>query len=264
METPAVNNGDFLHFTATVNPIAGDELPSDNTFPYNQIVVGSLDPNDIVCLEGDTVLPSEIGNYLHYAVNFENTGDYYAENVVVRLEIDADKFDMNSLQLLNSSNPSSTRITGNTVEFIMQNINLAAATGTPPVGGHGDVLFKIRTKDNLVINDTVLQRAGIYFDYNAPVVTNDAETTFAQLSNPIFDFDNSIKVYPNPAHSILHINSDFNIQSIELYDIQGRILSTSLENSNDTTLDIGSKQDGVYFLKINTENGSKVEKIVKE
>ncbi len=263
-ETPAVNNGDILTYTTSITPVVNDDLPMDNQFIYNQTVVNSFDPNDLTCLEGETVSPSEIGNYLHYVARFENTGTYQSENVVVKVLVDTNKYDINSLQLLNTSHPSYTRISGNTVEFIMQNINLAAATGTPPVGGHGDVLFKIRTKNDLVTNDTVLQKAGIYFDYNAPVVTNDAETTFTELSNPVFEFDNSVKVYPNPTHSTIHINSDFNIQSIELYDIQGRILATSLENSNDTLFDISGKQNGVYFLKINTENGSKVEKIVKE
>lgn len=263
-DTPAVNNGDILDFTATVTPIAGDEFPTDNEFEYSQIVVGSYDPNEIVCLEGTTVSPTEIGKYLHYMVNFENLGTFYAENVVVRLDIDDAKFDMNSLQLLNSSNPSSTRIFGHTVEFVLEDINLAAAAGTPPVGGHGDVLFKIKTKENLAANDTVLQRAGIYFDYNFPVVTNDAETVFAELSNPISEFDNSVKIYPNPTNSFINISSEFGIESIELYDIQGRILETHFETSTFTKLDISGKSNGIYFLKIKTEKGSKVEKIVKE
>ncbi|UPT69729.1 MAG: leucine-rich repeat domain-containing protein [Flavobacterium sp. JAD_PAG50586_2] len=263
-DTPAVNNGDILDFTASITPIAGDEFPTDNQFDYSQTVVGSYDPNEIVCLEGTTLSPTEIGKYLHYIVNFENLGTFYAENVVVRLDIDDTKFDMNSLQLLNSSNPSSTRIVGNTVEFVLQDINLAAAAGTPPVGGHGDVLFKIKTKDNLAANDTVLQRAGIYFDYNFPVVTNDAETTFAELSNPISEFDNSIKIYPNPTNAFINISSEFGIETIELYDIQGRILETHFETSTFFKLDISSKSKGIYFLKIKTEKGSKVEKIVKE
>ncbi len=263
-ETPAVNNGDILNFNTSITPISGDELPSDNQFTYNQTVVGSYDPNEITCLEGDSVAPTEIGNYLHYMVNFENTGTFYAENVVVRLDIDPTKFDMNSLQLLNSSNPSSTRISGNKVEFILQNINLEAAHGNPPVGGHGDVLFKIKTKGDLPVNDTVLQRAGIYFDYNFPVITNDATTTFAELNNPIHEFDNSVKIYPNPANSIININSQFGIQSVQLYDIQGRLLETLLENATNATIDISGKANGIYFLKIKTEKGSKVEKIVKE
>ena len=263
-ETPAVNIGDILNFTASISPLTGDELPNDNSFNFNQIVVGSYDPNDITCLEGDTVSPSEIGNYLHYVINFENLGTFYAENVVVKTEIDPTKYDIATLQLLNTSHPSYTRITGNTVEFIFEDINLAAAAGNPPVGGHGDVLFKIKTKDNLVTNDTVLQRAGIYFDYNFPVITNDAETTFAALNNPNFELDNSVKVYPNPSKGNVNINCNFNIKSIELYDVQGRILETNLVNDVSKTIDISTKQNGIYFIKITTDKGIKVEKLIKE
>lgn len=264
VEIPAVNNGDILNFIVTINPITGDDLPSDNVFTYNQTVLGSFDPNDITCLEGDIVSPSEIGNYLHYAINFENLGTFYAENIVVRTEIDPTKYDINTLQVMNTSHPSYTRITGNVLEFVFQGINLEAPAGNPPVGGHGDVLFKIKTNGNLEDNDTVLQRAGIYFDYNFPIATNDAETTFAALSNPIFEFDDSVKVYPNPTNSIINIDSDFNIGSIELYDVQGRILETHIEDRTNSVLNISNKSNGIYFLKINTEKGSKVVKVVKE
>jgi uncharacterized delta-60 repeat protein len=79
-----------------------------------------------------------------------------------------------------------------------------------------------------------------------------------------YNRDNSLKVYPNPTNSIINIQSDFTINTIELYDIQGRILSTSLENSNDVNFDISKRQNGLYFLKIKTEKGIKVVKIVKE
>jgi uncharacterized repeat protein (TIGR01451 family) len=227
-------------------------------------VVGSYDPNEITCIEGDSVSPSQIGDYLHYAVNFENTGNFQAENIVVRDIIDTNQYDINSLQVLSTSHPAYIRITGNIVEFIFEDINLSAAHGNPPVGGHGDVLFKIRTKNDLTQNDSVLQRAGIYFDYNAPVQTTDAQTTFEELSNPIFEFDNSVKIYPNPTKSIISIASDFNIETIGLYDIQGRILETHIEDTTNSTLDISNKSKGIYFLKIKTEKGSKVEKVVKE
>jgi uncharacterized repeat protein (TIGR01451 family) len=264
VEVPPVNLNDLLTFTATVSPLTGDENPADNSFTYHQVVVGSYDPNDITCIEGDNVSPTQIGNYLHYAVNFENTGNFQAENIVVKDIIDTDKYDINSLQVLSTSNPAYIKITGNVVEFIFQGINLEAAHGTPPVGGHGDVLFKIKTRSDLQQNDMVLQRAGIYFDYNAPIGTTDAETTFAALNNPIFELDNSIKVYPNPTTSAINVDSEFNINSIELYDVQGRILETHLEDSNTSILDISNKSKGIYFLKIKTEKGSKVEKIVKE
>ena len=263
-EVPPVNDGDFLDFTAVINPIAGDEDVDDNTFIAHFPVVNSMDPNNIMCLEGDVVGVNEIGKYLHYFINFENTGSYYAENVVVKTTIDTTKYNLNSMQLLDSSNPVYTRINGNTIEFIFKNINLAAASGNPPVGGHGDILFKIKSNSNLVNGDFVSKKADIFFDYNAPITTNDAITTYQTLKNPIQYFDNTIKIYPNPTNSIINISSNAIINEIELYDIQGRILERHLDSSKNITLDISSREVGIYFLKIKGENGSKVEKLVKE
>lgn len=263
-ETPPVVIGDQLNFSAVITSQAGDELPLDNSFSYNQIVVGAYDPNDITCLEGDVVSPSEIGEYLHYIVNFENTGNFSAENVVVKLDIDSTKFDITTLQLLNTSHPSYTLITENKVEFIFEGIYLEAVGGNPPVGGHGNVLFKIKSKEELSNGDSVSKRANIFFDYNAPIDTNMAVTTFQSLNNSIFEFDESIFVFPNPTNGNVNVNSKFNIKTMELYDVQGRILETSLENSPSLTIDISSRQNGIYFLKITTDEGSKVEKIVKE
>ncbi len=259
-----VNIGDILAFNATVGLNIGDENFDDNIFPYNQTVVGSFDPNDITCIEGPVLAPSQIGKYLHYAVNFENTGSYQAENVVVADVIDTNKYDISSLQLMNTSHPSYIKITGNKVEFIFENINLAAAAGNPPVGGHGNVLFKIKSKNNLVANDFVSKSARIYFDYNAPITTNNAQTTFQALSNSIFTADDSIVVYPNPATTQLNIKAANIIQSAQLYDIQGRLLETSLENADHITLDLSNRQSGIYFVKITSDKGSKVEKVVKE
>jgi hypothetical protein len=49
-----------------------------------------------------------------------------------------------------------------------------------------------------------------------------------------------------------------------LFDVQGRLLQTALEHNKTTTLDISNQANGVYYLKVITEIGSSVEKIVKE
>ena len=264
LESPAVNSNDVLPFTATINPIAGDDLPEDNVFNLNQLVVNSFDPNDINCLEGEIVPPSEIGKYLHYVARFENTGNYQAENVVVKMVIDPTKYDVNTLQLLNTSHLADTKITGNVVEFIFRNINLAPAAGDPPVGGHGTIMFKLKSKSTLVSGDEVSNKADIFFDYNAPITTNDARTTFALLSNPGFIKDASVVLHPNPTKGNIKINGDHTIKSIELYDVQGRILQTSIENTTTAQLDITNKTNGIYFVKITTERGTNIEKVIKE
>lgn len=259
-DTPAVNNGDVLNFTASITPVAGDELASDNTFTYNQVVVNSFDPNDITCLQGNSVSPSEIGNYLHYIVNFENTGTASAVNIVVRVEVDESQYDLHSLQVLNTSHNSRTVIRGNIVEFMFEDIQLEASAGDPPVGGHGNVLFKIRSNDGLDQGDVVTKQADIYFDYNAPIVTNEAETVFESLGNPDVSVDQSVTIYPNPSSGIVNVKSDSEIRSVELFDIQGRLLQNKL-NSN--FIDLSSRANGMYFVRVTTDKGIKVEKIVR-
>jgi Leucine-rich repeat (LRR) protein len=256
VETPAVNIGDILNFVTTINPVT-DDIPADNTFNYNQTVVGSFDPNSIECLEGESVNPSYIGQYLHYGVNFENTGNYPAENIVVKVIIDTTKYDMNSLQLMDTSHNSYTRITGNIAEFIFETINLDS-------GGHGNILFKIKTLNELSSGDMVNKRADIFFDYNAPIDTGMANTTFQTLSNGNFEIDDSISVYPNPTKSNININCQNTIKTIQLYDVQGRLLETKLVDDLQTSIDISEKSKGIYFLKITSDNGSKVVKVVKE
>jgi len=263
-ESPAVNNDDLLSFTTSITPVLGDDLPSDNTFTFNQIVVGPFDPNNITCVEGDNVAPTEIGNYLHYVVNFENTGTAPAENVVVRLEVNPAEFDISSLQLMDTSHDAFATVTNNVVEFKFRNINLQPTAGDPPVSGHGNILFKMKSKSELNPGDLVKNRADIFFDYNFPIVTNDAETTFSVLSTDIFNADESVVVFPNPATDIININCSNIIKSIELYDVQGRVLEVLSANKVSAQMNLSNKSKGIYFVKISTEKGKKVQKVIKE
>lgn len=256
-----LNLGDILTCSATITPVVGDETPLDNTFGLNQTLVATPNLNFITCLEGNTLAPSRIGDYLHYSIQFENSGTENADNVVVKNVIDTNKFDISSLQVLNASADMRTVITNNIVEFIFENINLDRRSGTPPVGGHGDILLKIKTKPNLSAGSSVMSTASIYFDYNLGVLTNNEITTFANLNNQLFAKDNSILVYPNPTNSIINVEGKNTISTIDLYDIQGRMIQTTM---NTNSIDITDKSNGIYFLKITTEKGSKIEKVVKK
>ena len=263
-ETPAVNIGDVLTFNANVTPLTADEIPTDNQFNYNQTVVGSFDPNDITCIEGTIVPPSEIGNYLHYIINFENTGTDIAENIVVKTEIDPTQFDINTLQQLNVSHNVYTRITNNEVEFIFENIELAPSGGGGSTGGHGHVLMKIKTKNVLQEGDTVSKKANIYFDYNAPIGTGLSNTTFASLSVDDNLDNTAIAIYPNPATSFVTVNAKDSIQSIALFDVNGRLLQTIINHKSLFYIDLTPYSKGIYFIKTKTEKGINTQKVIKE
>lgn len=261
-ETPPVNIDDVLNLAVMIEPIVNDETPDDNVFNLNQIVVGSYDPNDKTCLEGDAILPEKVGDYLHYLIRFQNSGTAPAENVVVKDMIDTNKFDLASLQLTATSHPQVTRITGNKVEFIFENIQLPVEQDNEP-GSHGYIAFKIRTKNNLVLGNTVSNTADIYFDYNFPIITNTATTTIVALG--VDEFENpSVVMTPNPVKDHLSISADDVITSIQMYDVQGRLITTQLNNSNTFNLDMNQQSLGIYFVKLITDKGVRVEKIIKE
>lgn len=254
--TPPVNNGDQLSYTATITSTSGDVFSDDNQFDYTQTVVGSYDPNDITCVEGSSVSPDDIGKDLHYIINFENTGTFFAENIVVEMNIDPTEFDISTLQLLSSSHNASVTINGTMVRFIFQNIFL-------PVDGQGNILIKMKTQNTLVENDIVSNQASIFFDFNFPIITNIADTTFAVLSTSTFETDSSITIFPNPTKNNIQITADKTIINITLYDMQGRILVSEKHNHKEVNLDISNQASGVYFIQINTEKGVNTEKIIK-
>jgi uncharacterized repeat protein (TIGR01451 family) len=259
-ETPAVNIGDHLIYTATIAASTTDEFQSDNTSSLNQTVVGSYDPNSKTCVEGTNVGINVIGQYVHYVIHFENTGTYSAQNVVVSDIIDTTKYDVTSLIPLYSNHDFVTRVNGNKVEFIFQNINLPF----DDANNDGYVAFKIKTKPTLSVGSTFSNTANIYFDYNAPIVTNTATTTIATLANPTFAFSDYFTLSPIPTKGELNITTkqDITISSISIYNTLGQVVLVTSNPSN--TIDVSNLTTGSYFIKVITDKGTSSGRFIKE
>lgn len=88
-----------------------------------------------------------------------------------------------------------------------------------------------------------------YTDY---VVGQDCE-----LGVTNFELTNSIKLYPNPAKGILHIDSNrLPISKIEFYSIIGNKILETKENYN--LINIADLSRGIYLLKVYVENDKAV------
>ncbi len=258
-ETPALNSGDVLNFTASINGLP-DETPQDNVSNLHQLVVNSFDPNDKTCLEGTTISPEMIGEYVHYMIRFENNGTANAQNIVVLDRIDVSKLDINTLLTINSSHSFITRITDtNKVEFIFENINLPF----DDANNDGYVAFKIKTNSNLVEGDTFSNNASIYFDYNFPIDTNTATTTIQALANPDFEFINYFTLAPNPVKDVLTIQnkSTTEITSLSIYNVLGQLVLTVTEPN--ASLDVSHLKSGHYYIKVMSPLGSSSSTFIK-
>ena len=239
-------------------------MPTDNMMTLKQQVVNQFDPNDKRCLEGKTILPSMVGEYVHYMIRFENLGTASAVNIVVKDEIDTTKFDMSTFVPLGGSHDYYVRTVGdgNTVEFIHKDIFLDFNDAT----NDGYVLFKIKTLPTLNEGDIFSNDAEIYFDFNAPIVTNDFVTSVNATASIGSNEDVTVKVYPNPTNGVVNISASSGIKAVAVIDLQGRLLSRTDFISSDLTqnVDLSATGSGVYFLKVESLKGTSVQKVVVE
>jgi hypothetical protein len=80
------------------------------------------------------------------------------------------------------------------------------------------------------------------------------------------NFDQDFLVFPNPATNVVTVLNKKGdvIKNIEITDLNGRVISTLNENTISSEINISSLTSGIYFLKVQTENGLAVTKLMKE
>ncbi len=259
---PTVNADDILNFTATVLPNTADYTVEDNTFNYNQIVVNAYDPNDKRVLQGDEITLNEADEYLDYIIRFQNTGSANATFVRIIENLD-EELDWSTLKIISSSHDYSVKIdNGNEVEYLFDNINLPYQA-IDDAGSNGYIAYKIKPKTTVQLGDVMSGDANIYFDYNLPIITNIASTTIINnLSVTDFSKENLITIYPNPTEHGVYIKtkSGVIVKAIQLYNIQGKELMSI--NENVEFLDTRNISKGMYLIKIKTNSGEAIKKLI--
>lgn len=254
---------DILHFTANIDPTIGDGTEYDNSFDLNQIVVGSYDPNDIRVLEGEEIFLEDVDKFLHYIIRFQNTGTASAINIKVTNQIDPN-LDWNTFQLQNLSHPGSVLIrNGDQATFTFNNINLPDSTTNEPAS-HGYIQYKIKPKSNIQIGDFMQNTAAIYFDFNAPVITNTVTTTVIDNLGIEENLSNSIILFPIPSSNVLNIKTTSTIVEAIIYNELGQNLLSIQNMEGINILNIAALSNGIYFIKLkDLEQNSITKKFIK-
>ncbi len=138
----------------------------------------------------------------------------------------------------------------------------------------------MKPKNNLALGDVITNTAYIFFDFNAPVITN---TTYNVVNN-IVGINPSGSViperfalyqnYPNPFNPATTIKFDIPKtglvgQHVKLvtYDLLGRIVNTLVDaelkpGSYEVKLDASGLSSGIYFYRIETAGWSDIKKLV--
>ena len=64
----------------------------------------------------------------------------------------------------------------------------------------------------------------------------------------------TVKIYPNPTTGVLNLQSKTNLESYQLYDLQGRIVKQG--KLIDKQIDLSGVDNGLYFLRVRDQTGN--------
>jgi len=257
--------GQYFRVIATGYPIINDTVPTNNYDTINQVYTGSWDPN-FKEVEPNTDLSIHqviTGTPLTYTVHFQNTGNDTAIVVKVRDTI-SPKLKMSTFKMISASHPYSLSISnGNDIEWKFNNIMLPDS-GANQILSNGYVKYMITPYSNLNVGDSITNNAAIYFDNNAPVITNTVVSNIVLLTSTV-ETEESINfhLYPNPVTGLLTIETPLK-SIVEIHNITGQLIKTHATSDIKTEIDVSALPAGVYLVKIRTEKGVKVKKFVKE
>lgn len=257
--SPLATINQNVYNTATSSIVFGtDANPNNNTDSAHQIVVASYDPNNKLsddCGNGPEGF-TDAGKKIKFVINFQNTGTYYAMNIVVKDILDSN-FDINTFRYVGSSHQAvcDAKVVGDSIYFRFTNIKLPY---TEP-DSHGWVAFEVQIKPNLPAGTQLHNTAAIYFDHNEPVITN---TTLHTIGSPtaIINLNSNDKLVaiPNPFTTAFTIGTNSLTQDEYTYTLSnllGQVLLSGTASGNaPLTIQRNAMPAGTYIVSVYTAN----------
>ena len=77
--------------------------------------------------------------------------------------------------------------------------------------------------------------------------------------------ENNVTLYPNPAKEFVdvRIDGDLNVTGMEVYDVYGKLINTINVIDNTTHINVSGLANGMYFVRVTTEQGVVTKRFVK-
>jgi uncharacterized repeat protein (TIGR01451 family) len=228
-------------------------------------VIGSYDPNEKLAqpkgvYDKHFIYPE---TDIEYQINFQNTGTDTAFTVVIRDTLSYG-LDIATFRAGISSHTYQVDVSGyGVLKFTFDNI-LLPDSNINEAASHGFVRFRITPKDTLQLGSRIENRAGIYFDFNPPIITNTVfhtvDTGFLERKmvavHGLPDAENG-RIFPNPvrAGGYLFFEDMSAAHRIVLMDPYGKVVLQA-NGSHKIRIPDGLA-GGVYFLEWRGGNGGR-------
>ena len=274
---PKISPGEILELRtfSIYDDILGNQRTPE--FEFDREIACAYDPNDKLVSPNREIQvfepPRELNltlfdEVLTYTVRFQNTGNAPAYDVVIRDTLD-ENLDIETFRFLNSSHYEVLNIKIEEERFLtfdFNNIILPDSTADFD-GSQGYISYQIKAKDGLLEETPIRNTASIYFDQNPPIVTNTTEnimvSSFPTSSTQNTKEQLNITLYPNPTDGKVYFEGD-NPQNARVIvtDPTGRLLMIE-RLSGQNFIQLPKTSNGLLFLKIETEEGMAIKRLMK-
>ncbi|MFN4233605.1 MAG: T9SS type A sorting domain-containing protein [Bacteroidia bacterium] len=133
--------------------------------------------------------------------------------------------------------------------------------------GDGSPVLVIRAEhDTFPINHTYAAQGNYQITLIA-TACGEADTmvcSFNTSTGALYDAEDAISVFPNPASQHLTIKSSSILKNISIYNAFGALVyKEKVENTNTKIINVETLKSGVYFIEVEDDLRSKIEKVIK-
>ena len=248
---PAAVIGDSVCLDVLVGPTDNDVDLSNNAHTMCFPIVNSFDPNF------KEVIPRGLGatgriapqQPLTYTVHFQNTGTAPAFDIVVLDTLDTD-LDLASVHLVASSHPTTFDILpGRVLRFTFQGIHLPDST-SDEANSHGFLVYNVDPVAGLGDGTEITNTGNIYFDLNAPVITNTTLNTIDVAASVKEQGRPWMRVRPNPTTStvVVEVPDELRAQTLLVVNASGQVVARYMTHGVSRAVDMSSLPTGLYTI----------------
>jgi len=245
-------SGDNVCVNVNISTTSVDNDTTNNNSYLCYQVVNSYDPNykevSPINVEPD------FNDWLTYTIHFQNLGTAPAFNIRILDTLDQN-LNLNTFEVIGYSHANNTILNNNVLTVRFPNIMLPDSASNPS-GSQGYIQYRIKPLQNLPVGTQIENTAHIYFDFNPAIVTNTTVNEYVTtVTASAKNIENELRISPNPSNGVFYVGSNTKVKSLEVFDCVG---NTIMQKSNVNNFDLSDFSNGIYFVRVNGNQYSKV------
>lgn len=113
-----------------------------------------------------------------------------------------------------------------------------------------------------------IQQGGTQASYTESAMEIDYVRVYQEATVSVSEINNvlNVKLFPNPVNDKLNIQFSSDLGEIKgtIYSLSGQKIHVFIQSSAENTKEISDLSNGIYFLKLETEKGTSIHKIIKK